>query len=145
MDGQSTITHPAARDLRDKPVGELVGDLGHELTTLIHQEMELARAELAEKGKRAGMGAGMFAAAAVLAAFGVGCVTACVVAALALVMSVWLAALVVGVAYLLVALVLFARGKGEVKRSTPPVPEQALESTKEDVEWLKTQAQSARK
>lgn len=66
MDGQSTITHPAARDLRDKPVGELVGDLGHELTTLIHQEMELARAELAEKGKRAGMGAGMFAAAAVL-------------------------------------------------------------------------------
>jgi uncharacterized membrane protein YqjE len=145
MDGQSTITKLAARDLRDKPVGELVGDLGHELTTLIHQEMELARAELAEKGKRAGLGAGMFAAAGVLAAFGFGCLTACIVAAMALAMSVWLAALLVGVAYLMVALVLFARGKGEVKRATPPVPEQALESTKEDVEWLKTQAQSARR
>jgi uncharacterized membrane protein YqjE len=145
MDAPSTITRPGARDVRDKPVGELVGDLGHELTTLIHQEMELARAELAEKGKRAGVGAGMFAAAGVLAAFGFGCLTACVVAALAQSMSVWLAALIVGAAYLLVALVLFALGKGEVKQATPPVPEQALESTKEDVEWLKTQAQSARK
>jgi uncharacterized membrane protein YqjE len=134
-----------AHDLQEKPTAELVGDLGRELTTLIHQEMELARVELAEKGKRAGLGAGMFGAAAVLALFGIGCLTACVVAALAQVMSLWLAALLVAIAYLVVAGILALTGKREVEEATPPVPEQAVESTKEDVEWLKTQARSARR
>ena len=132
-----------AHDIEEKPTAELVGDLGRELTTLIHQEMELARVELAEKGKRAGLGAGLFGAAAVLAVFGIGCLTACVVAALAQVMSLWLAALIVALAYLVVAGILALTGKREVQEATPPVPEQAVESTKEDVEWLKTQARSA--
>lgn len=139
------MAQPNAHDLQEKPTAELVGDLGRELTTLIHQEMELARAELAEKGKRAGLGAGMFGAAALLALFGVGCLTACVVAALAQVMSLWLAALIVAIAYLVVAGILLLAGKREVQQATPPVPEQAVESTKEDVEWLKTQARSARR
>ncbi|HEX3541129.1 MAG TPA: phage holin family protein [Acidimicrobiales bacterium] len=134
-----------AHDVQEKPTAELVGDLGRELTTLIHQEMELARVELAEKGKRAGLGAGMFGAAAVLALFGIGCLTACVVGALAQVMSLWLAALIVAIAYLVVAGILALTGKREVEEATPPVPEQAVESTKEDVEWLKTQARSARR
>jgi len=127
-----------------KPLAELGGDLARQLARLVHHEIELAKAEMAEKGKRAGRGAGMFGSAGVLAAFAFACVTACLVAALQLAMPVWLAALIVGVVYLAVAGLLALIGRRQIARATPPVPEQAVESTKEDVQWLKTQAKSAR-
>ncbi len=126
-----------------KPLAELTGDLARQMTALVHHEIELAKVEMAGKGKQAGLGAGMFGAAGVLAAFAFGCVTACFVAALQLGMAVWLAALIVGVAYLAVAGALALIGRRRISRATPPVPAEAVESTKEDVQWLKTQAKSA--
>jgi uncharacterized membrane protein YqjE len=130
---------------RDRPTAELLQELSQEMTTLIHEEVELAKAELAQKGKRAGLGAGMFGAAGVVAFLGIACLTACAIAAIALELSVWLAALIVGLVYLAVAGILALVGKKEVEQATPPVPEQAVESTKEDVAWLKSQAKSVRR
>ena len=127
-----------------KSMAELGGDLGRQMTALVHHEIELAKAEMAEKGKRAGFGAGMFGAAGVLAAFGFGCVTACLVAALQLAIPVWLAALIVGLVYFVIAGALALVGRRQIGRAAPPLPAEAVESTKEDVEWLKTQAKSAR-
>jgi uncharacterized membrane protein YqjE len=125
-------------------LAELGGDLARQMTALVHHEVELAKAEMAEKGKRAGLGAGMFGGAGLLAAFGFGCVTACFVAALQLVMAVWLAALIVALVYLAIAGVLALIGRRQISKATPPVPAEAVESTKEDVQWVKTQAKSAR-
>jgi hypothetical protein len=131
-------------DLRDRPTGELLKKLSDETTTLVRREIDLAKAELAEKGKKAGLGAGMFGGAGL---FGVGAfaaLTACLIAALDSAMPLWLAALIVTVVYAAIAAALALTGKGKVQEAAPPVPEQAIESTKEDVEWAKTRARSGK-
>ncbi len=128
----------------DETVAELLKALSTQTTTLVHQEIELAKAELAEKGKRVGIGAGLFGGAALVAVLALGALVAAAIAGLGEALPVWLAAVAVGVALLAVAGVLGLKGKSEVKQGTPPVPEQAVESTKEDVAWLKTQAKSAK-
>jgi uncharacterized membrane protein YqjE len=138
------MTASRENELRNRPTGELLRDLSDHTTTLVKQEMELAKAELQEKGKQAGLGAGMFGGAGL---FGVGAfaaLTACLIAALDQVMEIWLAALVVAVAYAVIAAVLAMTGKQKVKQAVPPVPEQAKDSVKEDMEWAKTQARSGR-
>jgi hypothetical protein len=132
-------------DLRERPIGDLLKQLSHETTTLVRQELELAKAEVSEKGKKAGAGAGMFGGAGVSALLGLGALTAAAIAALDTGMATWLAALIVGVVWLAVAGVLAMTGKNKVQEATPPVPEQTTESVKEDVQWAKTRAQSARK
>jgi uncharacterized membrane protein YqjE len=129
----------------DRSTSELLRDLSQQTGDLVRKEMELAKAELTEKGKAAGLGVGMFGGAGVVALYGVGALTACAILALAIVIDAWLAALIVGVGYLAVAGFLGLAGKKEVEQATPPVPEQAIESTKEDVEWTKQRAQAARK
>ncbi len=138
------FSHNEGSPAAQKPLAELGSDLSRQMTDLVHHEIELAKAEMTEKGKRAGVGAGMFGGAGVLAVFGFGCITACFVAALQLAMDVWLAALIVAVVYLVIAGVLALMGRGQIQRATPPLPAEAVESTKEDVEWLKAQAKSAR-
>lgn len=138
------MTAPRDNELRDRPTGELLKQLSDETTTLVKQEVELAKAELQEKGKQAGMGAGMFGGAGL---FGVGAfaaLTACIIAALELAMPLWLAALIVAVVYAAVAGVLAMSGKRKVKEAAPPVPEQTKDSVKEDMEWAKTRARSGR-
>jgi uncharacterized membrane protein YqjE len=138
------VTAPRENELRDRPTAELLRRLSDETTTLVKQEVELAKAELQEKGKQAGIGAGMFGGAGL---FGVGAfaaITACVIAALETVMPLWLAALIVAVVYAAVAAVLALRGKQKVKEAAPPLPEQTKESVKEDVQWAKTRARSGR-
>ena len=135
--------HNGAAD--DRPLAELMRDLSQQSTELIRQEIELAKAELRAKGKSAGVGAGMFGAAGLIALFGVGALTACLVLALATAMDAWLAALIVAVVYLVAAGVAALVGKGKVQEATPPAPEQAIASTKEDVRWTKQRAQAARK
>ena len=125
-------------------MAELLNDLSHELTALVHQEFELARAEVTVKGKRLGAGAGLLGGAAVVAFLGLGAVVACVIAALSNAIPVWLAALVVGVVLLAIAGVLGLMGKAAVQRATPPIPEEAVQSTKEDVAWIRTQVRSAK-
>jgi len=138
------MTAPQENSLRDRPTGELLKELSDHTTTLVKQELDLAKAELAEKGKQAGIGAGMFGGAGL---FGVGAfaaLTACVIAVLATAMDVWLAALIVAVVYAAVAGVMAMSGKKKVKEAAPPIPEQAKDSVKEDMEWAKTQARSGR-
>jgi uncharacterized membrane protein YqjE len=136
---------PSDNELRDRSTAELLKRLSDETTTLVKQEVELAKAELQEKGKRAGVGAGMFGGAGLFGVAAFAALTACLIAALDLAMALWLAALIVAVVYAAVAGVLALRGKQKVKEATPPVPEQAAESVKEDVEWAKTRARSGRR
>jgi uncharacterized membrane protein YqjE len=138
------MTASSDNALRDRPTGELLKDLSDHTTTLVKQEMELAKAELQEKGKQAGLGAGMFGGAGLFGLGAFAALTACLIAALDQAMEIWLAALVVAVAYAVIAAVLAITGKQKVKQAVPPVPEQAKDSVKEDIEWAKTQARSGR-
>jgi MFS family permease len=132
-------------ELRERSLGELFGKLSNETSTLIRQEMELARAELVEKGREAGKGAGLFGGAGVVGLLSAGALTACIILLLDLAMASWLAALIVAVVLGAVAAVLALQGRDRVQRATPPVPEQTVETVKEDVEWAKTQARSAKR
>ena len=133
---------PGSDDLRDRSLGELLKQLSQETTRLVHQELELAKAELTQKGKQAGAGAGLFGGAGALGLAALGALTACFILALNAAMAAWLAALLVAVVYGIVAFVLVKQGQAKIKRATPPVPEQTIETVKEDVEWAKTQMRS---
>jgi len=131
-------------ELRDRPVGDLMKDLSEQTSTLVRKEIELAKAELQVKGKRAGIGAGMFGGAGLFGFFAFAALTATFILALAEAVAPWLAALIVTVVYGAIAGVLALQGRNKIQEATPPVPERAVESTKEDVEWVKTRAKSAR-
>jgi uncharacterized membrane protein YqjE len=133
---------PDVGDLRDRSLPDLLKQLSQETTQLVHQELELAKAELQQKGKQAGAGAGMFGGAGALGLAALGALTACFILALDTVMPAWLAALIVAVVYGIVAFVLVKQGQAKLKQATPPVPEQTIETVKEDVEWAKTQMRS---
>jgi Putative Actinobacterial Holin-X, holin superfamily III len=140
------MAHDRTQDeLRDRPTGDLLKQLSQETTTLVRQELELAKAEMAQKGKQAGVGAGMFGGAGVSALLGLGAFTAAAIAALDAAMPLWLAALILGLVWLAIAGVLALQGKSKVQAASPPVPEQTQESVKEDVEWAKTQAKSGKR
>jgi nitrate/nitrite transporter NarK len=126
-------------------MGELFKQLSEEMSTLVRQELRLAQAEMTEKGKRAGIGAGIFGGAGLIGVMALGTLTACVVAALAEAMDVWLAALIVTVVYAAIAGVLALQGRERIQQATPPVPEQTVETVKEDVQWAKTQLPSGNK
>jgi MFS family permease len=129
----------------DATVAELVKRLSEQTSRLARQEVELAKAELGEKGKRAGQGAGMFGGAGAFGLYAFGALTAAAILALATAIAGWLAALIVALVYGAIAGVLALTGKKKVAQATPPVPEQATESVKEDVRWAKTHAQAGRK
>jgi uncharacterized membrane protein YqjE len=131
-------------DLREHGTGELLKELSDHTTTLVRQEIELAKAELGEKGKKAGLGAGMFGGAGLFAVFALAALTTCIIVALDSAMPLWLAALIVAVVYGAIAAVLALQGRNKVQQAGPPLPEQATESVKEDVQWAKTQARSGR-
>ena len=140
----ATGTNPTG-DLREQPLGELFKKLSDDLSTLVRQELKLAQAEMTEKGKKAGLGVGMFGAAGIIGLLALTTLTACFVALLATAMDVWIAALIVTVVYGAVAGVLAITGKQRVSEATPPVPEQTVETVKEDVQWAKTKLPSGSK
>jgi uncharacterized membrane protein YqjE len=131
--------------LSERSVPELMRQLSEQTATLVRQELELAKVELTEKGKRAGIGVGMFGAAGVVGLYAVGALTAAVVLALSLAMTGWLAALIVAVIYAAVAGALALSGKSNVQRGVPPVPERTVKTVKEDVEMTKRRAQEGRR
>jgi lipopolysaccharide export LptBFGC system permease protein LptF len=133
---------PGDSDLRERSIGELLRQLSEQTTRLVHQELELAKAELTQKGKQAGAGAGMFGGAGALGLAALGALTACFILALNAIMPAWLAALIVAVVYGAIAAFLALRGRDKVKQATPLVPTQTIETVKEDVEWAKTQMRS---
>jgi len=125
------------RGATEPTLGALVHDLSTQIPELVRSELRLAQSELTEKGKRAGLGAGLFGAAGIVALYGVAVLIAAAVLALALVLPAWAAALVIGVVLLAVAGVLALRGKGQVAQATPAAPERAIAGIKEDVETVK--------
>ncbi|MBV9415664.1 MAG: phage holin family protein [Solirubrobacterales bacterium] len=128
----------------DASIAELVKQLSEQSSRLARQEVELAKAEMAVKGKRAGIGAGMFGGAGIAGLYAVGALIAAAILALATAVDPWLAALIVALVLGAIAGVLALQGKNKVQQATPPVPQQATESVKEDVQWAKTRAQQGR-
>jgi uncharacterized membrane protein YqjE len=133
------------QELRDRSTAELLKQLSNDTTTLVRQEIELAKAEVAQKGKKAGLGAGLFGGAGVVGLLALGALTACLILALDTGMKAWLAALIIAAVYGAIAGVLALTGKGKVQEATPPVPEQTKDSVKEDVQWAKTRMRSGRR
>jgi membrane protein len=126
-------------------MAELVRQLSDQTTLLARQEVALAKAELAEKGKRAGVGAGMFGGAGLVGAYAVGAFVAAAIIGLATAVDGWLAAVIVGLVLAAVAGVLALVGKNRVQEATPPLPEEAISSAKQDVETVKARAQEGRR
>ncbi len=124
-------------DLRERSVPELLKQLSTETSTLVKQELDLAKAELTQQGKRAGLGAGFIGGGALFGLGAFGAFTAMLIALLGLAMDTWIAALIVTVVYGAIAAVLALRGKDKIQEATPPTP-QTVETVKEDVEWAKT-------
>ncbi|WP_188187696.1 phage holin family protein [Nonomuraea sp. SYSU D8015] len=119
---------------------KLVNDLSDQVSRLVKDELRLARMELTEKGKRAGFGAGLFGAAGTVAFLGGAALVAAVILLLALVMPGWAAAAIVAGALFIVAAVLGMIGKNQVKRATPPVPEETIASVKADIDMVREKA-----
>ncbi|MFL5946213.1 MAG: phage holin family protein [Gaiellaceae bacterium] len=138
------MSTPRAEELHDRPIGELLKQLSQETTTLVRQELELAKAEMREKAGKAGPGFGMWGAAGVTGLLALGALTAFLILALDGAMPNWLAALIVGLVYAAVAGVLYLRGKHRVEEAGSPVPQKTIETMKEDVEWAKHPTTSAR-
>jgi uncharacterized membrane protein YqjE len=132
-------------ELRERPMGDLVKQLAGQTSTLVRQELDLAKAELTEKGRVAGQGAGLFGGAAVVGLMAAGALTATLILVLDKAMDAWLAALIVTVVMGAVAAVLALQGRNRMRAAAPPVPEQTVETVKEDVEWAKTRTPSAKK
>jgi uncharacterized membrane protein YqjE len=125
--------------------GELLKQFSKDASTLIRKELELAKAELTEKGKQAGKGVGMFGGAGLFGLGAFGALTALLILVVAEAMDAWLAALIVTVLWGAIAAVLALQGKHKVEEATPPQPEQTIETLKEDVEWAKRQPESVRR
>jgi VIT1/CCC1 family predicted Fe2+/Mn2+ transporter len=135
----------SGNELRERPIAEVAKDLTGDLSLLVRQELELAKAELAEKARRATPGVGMFGGAGALALCAAGALTAFLILVCSLFLPNWAAALLVGFVLAAAALALAMQGKERVASAGKPVPEQTIETVKEDVEWAKTRASSARK
>jgi uncharacterized membrane protein YqjE len=132
-------------ELRDRPLAEVAKNLSSDVFLLVRQEIELAKAEMAHKGRTAASGIGMFGGAGIVALCAAGALTAFLVLVFSIFLPEWAAALIVGAVLAAVAVVLVRQGKERVADAGKPIPEQTIETVKEDVEWTKTRASSARK
>lgn len=144
MDQRPQASPEASTANDDRSISELVKQLSEQTSDLARKEVELAKAEMAIKGKRLGLGAGAFGGAGLIGLYALGALTAAAILALATTLDAWLAALIVGVAYAAIAGVLALIGRSKVQAATPPVPEQTVDSVKEDVEWAKQSAKTSR-
>lgn len=131
---------PAAHDPNQETVGELVQRASQQLTELVRGELRLARAEMAEKGKRYGISGGLLGGAGVVGFLTLQALVITVIAALAVVLPVWASALIVTAALGLIAAVLALVGRKQVDRATPPAPEQTIETVKADITQIKESA-----
>jgi uncharacterized membrane protein YqjE len=125
---------------QEASTGQLVKQLSEQMSRLVRDEMKLATVEMTGKAKTAGKGAGLFGGSGVMALYGAGCLIACVIIALAGVVRPWLAALIVGLALLAAAGAAALAGRSELRKATPPMPAEAAESVKADVERIRESA-----
>jgi len=131
-------------DPRERGIGELVKDLANQTSSLVRQEIKLAQAEVTQKGKLAGRGAGMLGGAAVFALLALGALTTLLIVALDAALPLWLAALLITLLWCVVAAALGLSGRKALQASTPPTP-QTVETVKEDIQWAKTRTGSAKR
>lgn len=124
-------------DRSEQSLGELVAQVSEQTSRLVRDELRLAQLELAAKGKKAGLGAGLFGGAGLFAFFGAACLVTAAILALAGPLTPWLAAVLVGAALLIVAGVAALAGKREVTQAGSPVPTEAVAGVKQDVHALK--------
>jgi uncharacterized membrane protein YqjE len=124
-------------DLKDEPLGAVVHRLSEQIPELVRSEIRLAQAELTEKGKRAGIGVGLFSAAGLFALYGLAVLLATAVILLDLVLPLWAAGLIVTAVLFAVAGVAALTGKKQVSQATPPAPEKAIAGAKKDVATIK--------
>ena len=122
---------------RETSTGELVKQLSEQVSALVRDEMKMARLELTRKGRFAGLGMGMYGASGLVALYAIACLLAAAIIAIAGEIRPWLAALIVGLALLVVSAVAALMGRSRMRRATPPMPEQAVEGAKADVEEVK--------
>ena len=113
--------------------GELVKMVTEQVSVLVRDELKLAQLEMGTKAKQAGKGMGMLGGGGLVALYGVACLIACVIIAISHSLQAWLSALIVGAALLLTAAVLAVLGRSHVRKATPPMPTQAVDSVKTDV------------
>ena len=138
------MTMQNENELRDRPLGEVAKNLTRDVSLLVRQEIELAKAEMAQKGRTAAPGIGMLGGAGIVALCAAGALTACAVLVFSIFLPEWAAALIVSAVLAAVAVALVRQGKERVADAGKPIPEQTIETVKEDVEWTKTRASSAR-
>ena len=124
-------------DVPEQSTGELIKLLSEQVSTLVRDELKLAQLEMTRKGKQAGIGVGMLGGGGMLALYGIGCLIACAIIGISRVLAPWLSALVVGVALLTVAGIAALVGKSRLQQATPPVPQEAVQSVKADVDEIK--------
>ena len=132
-----TSTSHDRSTLSEEPLGAVVHRLSEQIPELVRTEMRLAQVELTQKGKKAGLGIGMFSAAGLLAFFGLATLIATAVLALAELLPAWAAALVVAVVLFVGAAVVGLLGKKEVEQATPPAPERTISNVRQDVAAVK--------
>jgi hypothetical protein len=133
------------KELRERPLGEVAKELTGDVSLLIRQEIELAKAEMTQKGRTAASGLGMFGGAGIVVLCAAGALTAFLVLLFSIFLPEWAAALIIGAVLAAVAYLLVRQGKERVSDAGKPIPEQTIETVKEDVEWTKTRASSARR
>jgi hypothetical protein len=144
MEGSTTAGRTSRESLDEQSLAELTKRLSDQASTLAQKEVELAKAELAIKGKRLGLGAGAFGAAGLLGLYALGALIAAAILALAIVLDAWLAAVIVAAGLGATAGALALIGKRKVEEGAPPVPEEAMESTKADLEHTKRRVKEER-
>lgn len=131
--GRSPLGH-------EHSAGELVKMMSEQVSVLVRDEFKLAQLEMTRKGKQAGVGAGLLGGSGLIVLYGLGCLIAAAIIALSGVVAAWLAALIVGGALLVTAAVAGLVGKGRLSNAAPPLPGQAMDSVKTDVEEIKERA-----
>ena len=130
-------TDAAGRATQERSTGDLVKLVSEQVSVLVRDELKLAQLEMTGKAKEAGKGIGMMGGGALIALYGLACLIACVIIAISHSLQAWLSALIIGAFLLLVAAVLSAAGRNKMRKGTPPMPAEAVESVKTDVQEIK--------
>jgi hypothetical protein len=125
---------------QDSSTSELIKQMSEQVTRLVRDELRLAQLEMTRKGKRAGLGIGAFGGGGILALYGIGCLLAAAIIALATAVAAWLAALIIGAALLVIAAGAALFGKAQLGSASPPVPARTVDSIKADAEEIKESA-----
>jgi Flp pilus assembly protein TadB len=129
-----------AHQRTDRSLSQLTRDLSQDVSELVRSELALAKTEVAAKAAEAARGGALVVAAAVFGLIVVECLVAAAIAALALAVDVWLAALIVAAVAVVVAVTLGALGRRSLRKARPPLPTETVESVKEDIAWVEAQA-----